>query len=816
MAISLTDRADDATNRTVIKPSLVLEIDGYDTIFGIGNVVKYRRVGDVGLYVDGSWVIGDGSLATDNSNSGYISIDGTTQSISQQLQQDKGGATSVTSIQISLIDKDEAITRLISPGFELTELLGKKCWVWLGFQDTAFPDDYILLFSGIVDEITASGNITLNISHPEQKKRQEIFVNIETSLNGAISNSTTTITLDSTANLVLPYSTEVYTYVKIDDEIIRYTGISGNDITGCTRAQFGTIASSHSDGASVSSFYRLTASAIQMALKLMLSGPDTYYATDIGIDNFVRSASGTDTANTIFFAGLDVETKYGLTVGDYITTTGATNSSNNVSLMTVSSISVTDDGSVVTTSGGSLVLELNSNATASFKSKYNVWPDGLGLGGDQVDVAEYERLEDLFTSSLPTYDFYVTDTIKAKEFIDKEVLYPANLYTLPRKGKISCGVVSPPLAVALLPHINKSNVTNPESIRIKRSLGKYFYNTIIYKYDFDAVETSLSTAGYIKVDEDSKTRIPVGTKSLVITSKGLRKSTANDQILDRNSDRLLDRYKYAAESINISVFYGVGFDIDVGDIVYFGDENLAIVDTVHGQRGFTPRLCEVVDKKMNIITGRVDLVLVDTNYLTEGRYGIFSPSSILSSGSTTTYLKIQNSYGTTSPFIEKDKWVDYIGEDILIHNTTYSTTYTATILGFDPSDDTKMLISTIGGSPPAGYIIDIINYPASADPEESLVYKSIHCFSGPQLDVATGVSTISFTVSAGDALLIFEGAKILVHDTTYSSVSPEITVESVSGTTITTRESMTFVPTSSYKVDIVGFVADQGAAYRYL
>ena len=127
-----------------------------------------------------------------------------------------------------------------------------------------------------------------------------------------------------------------------------------------------------------------------------------------------------------------------------------------------------------------------------------------------------------------------------------------------------------------------------------------------------------------------------------------------------------------------------------------------------------------------------------------------------------------------------------------------------------------MLISTIGSSPPSGYIIDIINYPASADPEESLAYKSIHCFSGPQLDVATGVSTTSFTVSAGDSLLIFEGAKILVHDTTYSSVSPEITVETVSGTTITTRESMTFVPTSSYKVDIVGFVADGGAAYRYL
>lgn len=815
MAITLTDRASDSASHTVIKPSLVLEIDGYESIYGIGNIVKYRRVGDVGLYVDGSWVIGDSSLTTNNANSQYISIDGTTQSISQQLQQDKGGATSITSIQVSLIDKDEAITRLISPGFELEDVMGRKCWVWLGFQETAFPEDYILLFAGIIDEVTASGNITLNIAHPEQKKRQEIFVSIETTLNGAITDSQTTITLDSTANLILPYSTEVFTYVKIDDEIIRYTGITGNDITGCIRAQFGTIAVAHDDEASVASFYRITEDSINMALKIMLSGPDEYYAT-LGVDNFVRSASGTNVANSIFFAGVNVETKYGLTVGDFITTTGASQSSNNNSLMTVSSIDITDDGSVVTITGATLVLELASSATASFKSKYNVWPDGLGLGGDQVDVAEYERLSDLFTSRIPTMDFYLTDTVKAKDFIDKEVLYPANLFTLPRKGKISCGVISPPLAIALLPQINKTNITNPESIRIKRSLGKYFYNTVIYKYDFDAVETDLSTAGYIKVDEDSKARIPVGTKALVITSKGLRNNTATTQILDANSDRTLERYKFAAETIQVSVFYGVGFNIDVGDVVYFGDDDLNIVDTALGERGFAPRLCEVVDKKMNIVTGRVDLTLVDTNYNTTGRYGIFSPSSMLASGSTTTQLVIQNSYGTTAPEIEKDKWVDYIGEDILIHDITYSTTYTATILGFDPSDDTIMRITTIGSPPPAGYIIDIINYPSSSDPTESLLYKSIHCFSGPQVAVTSGVSATQFSVGAGDISKFFVGSQILVHNDDYSSVSNEVYVESIVGTTITTRSTLGLTPTSSYLVDLIGFSADQGSAYRYL
>ena len=66
---------------------------------------------------------------------------------------------------------------------------------------------------------------------------------------------------------------------------------------------------------------------------------------------------------------------------------------------------------------------------------------------------------------------------------------------------------------------------------------------------------------------------------------------------------------------------------------------------------------------MNIATGRIDLTLVDTNYSTEGRYGIFSPASIVGVGSTPTELVITSSYGTAAYEIEKDKWTGYIGEN---------------------------------------------------------------------------------------------------------------------------------------------------------
>jgi len=74
----------------------------------------------------------------------------------------------------------------------------------------------------------------------------------DTTLNeGAELTATdTTITLTSSTNFT---STG---YIKIDDEVIQYTGISGNAVTGCTRGSDGTTATTHEDGSTVQ-FYVL-------------------------------------------------------------------------------------------------------------------------------------------------------------------------------------------------------------------------------------------------------------------------------------------------------------------------------------------------------------------------------------------------------------------------------------------------------------------------------------------------------------------------------------------------------------------------------
>jgi len=70
---------------------------------------------------------------------------------------------------------------------------------------------------------------------------------VTTTLNGAIDASTTTIVLTS----AVQFPSTGTSFVLIGTEMIQYTGISGNTLTGVTRGARGTTAASHSDGVTV-------------------------------------------------------------------------------------------------------------------------------------------------------------------------------------------------------------------------------------------------------------------------------------------------------------------------------------------------------------------------------------------------------------------------------------------------------------------------------------------------------------------------------------------------------------------------------------
>ena len=102
-------------------------------------------------------------------------------------------------------------------------------------------------------DVNASGNNLSKLNYNEYITKE--YANQEdeiasTTLNGSHSSSVTTLTLTSTTDF------DSSGTVFIGGEQVTYTGVSGNDITGCTRGANSTTAETHSSGVTVTQFDR--------------------------------------------------------------------------------------------------------------------------------------------------------------------------------------------------------------------------------------------------------------------------------------------------------------------------------------------------------------------------------------------------------------------------------------------------------------------------------------------------------------------------------------------------------------------------------
>lgn len=97
------------------------------------------------------------------------------------------------------------------------------------------------------------GNATTKLTHIDyidylQKYIYQEDNQVDTLLNGSITDSATTITVDSTTGF------DSTGNIVIEDETISYTGTTSTTFTGCTRGASDTTAASHSDNVVVAQF----------------------------------------------------------------------------------------------------------------------------------------------------------------------------------------------------------------------------------------------------------------------------------------------------------------------------------------------------------------------------------------------------------------------------------------------------------------------------------------------------------------------------------------------------------------------------------
>jgi len=912
MAYKLTQRAKIISEGGNLEPNIILEIEGYPFKLGLVATYKAPRFGDdiyfgeTGLYFGGLIKVKD--------IKDYIDKDGTTDTINQQLDPDKGSVSSIQVVTLRITDINQEITALISPSFVLDEILYKNCKIWLGDIKGSFPEDYLEVFNGKMQGVKAGpGYIDLTIAHPDDITRGDVFVKAETILterlnyysatiedlfyqnrsdvsvavsvvyqhsgglgdNANISvvgnviyvtidtsatkaktirkkledsidamqlvsvkitgNSddiqtyvgTTNLTVDTTvkvedASLFLtPLSPIFKTYCRIGDEIIEYTGIdlNNNHLTGCTRAALTSLGTIHELDDEVFSFYKLgdgtsNSNAVLLALYLLLSAGPEWYKENITATSINYITPTRTESNAIFYAGKDLVNLYNIQVGDTIRNQSFVNGANNFSSRTITDIETLDIGTIVFVDGASLTTETTSVGNSDFKSQYNILPDGAGLLPNQVDIYQFMYIYNTYFSGLAEYEFYLKDTIKIKDFLNEQVYYPTALYSLPRKGKISVGYTSPPLYADDTKTLDLTTVKNASKLVVNRSVNKNFYNSIVYKYNQDSVEDKYLN-GQVTLSQDSINRIKAPNRPLKIESEGLRPNAQNINIININSVRFLGRYQFAAESIPVEVPFGVGWNIEVGDAIIFGDENFNLPDTKNGNRQFQPRIFEITNKSWNWKTSQIKLEILDTGYGLTYRQGTWSPSSIVDAGSTLTKIILKKSYGYIGTY-EPEKWKSHVGRSIIIHDDNYLFNYDAQIVGLDTSNPNALVVTGLSTIPAAGYIVEVPLYDDLTVTDE--LYKQIYPFWTPTLTVVTGISATQFTLSVSDAAKVFVGSIVRVHSEDYATDSGQLVskkVTNVTGTTITCQD-LGFTPSAGQKVDFIGFISDEGIPYVWV
>lgn len=799
MAQELSVRAQLLLDQIGKEPQIILQIEGIDLIFGARPILKFIRWDEDDIYWDQPGITWDGLVENSNSRS-WISLEGSTKTIGQEIYPDKEGASSFSSANIQLIDKDGAVSSIFALD-NIGEILGKRASFYYGFAKGAHPEDSIPVLRGVItDFYSEPGSVNITISHPESLKRQSVFSQYSGALTAAIDSITTTIPVDSTVRFI--ESQDLLTsYIRIDDEVMEVTGLTATTFT-VVRSRFGSIAVAHDDETEIVSNYRLQGGPTILALKLMLSKEGNAYETSsYNIKQYLDQR--------VIVDSYDIGRESGITAGDTIDL-GVDG------IFTIASFDKLDTGDSFIVVDEPLTNNANPAITLSWKSKYNTLPNGLEMSTNEVDVVAFENLLQFFGAAFVDYDFLLTDTIEnAKDFIAKEIFFPQAMYTVPRNARSSVRYLSPPLSIEQLPTIDETNITNILKVRQRRSTDKNFYNSILHKYGKSKLSGDFLAINQL-ISGDAVAKIPLGKKQLNIESEGLTRTSISKVAIDSAASRMLDRYSGAATYVDgIELTAKDGMRLEVGDVVFFGGAGTKLSDLNTGDRNVPVKKYEIVNMQFNLKTFTPKINILDTGFSLVGLYGVFSPSSYVGSQSTTTKLCLETFLDVGEVDFERQKWEPFIGANIRIRLEDYTFDESSVITGLDPQSNECILISpALSTTAPAGAIIELDLFDNLDDASEITAdLKLRFTFTMDTALITTVTSTTVFDID--DTTGFFIGALVRVHSDDYTDDSEDnLVIEDITGSTITLSEPLSFTPLTGYVIDVLSYEDQDG--YRLL
>lgn len=811
MALNLSRKLKDALKKGKIEKQLIIEIDGIDYTFGISHIKKHWRIGEDNLLIGQDGLKVGGTVKASNSLA-LINDKRTNSNITQQLDFEQG-VSSVSSMKVSLVDENGILSKEFSPT-PTFDILGREATVYWGVKDFSHPEDSVVIFEGIIDDcLFGKGYVDLKIAHPEQLKRQAVFVQAQSELSASIDNLATEITPVDSSEFLAPFDV-LECFVKIDDEIIQYGKLQGGVFKECVRGALNTIPASHDADAEITSFYKLSGHPIDLTLKLLMSHglyDDAKYAEDVKILSTNQVTPAQYVQNSLVFDRFTLQ-KLNVRVGDTVTVTHKNGDSFQwgPSSATITDVVYGDINEYVVIDGYIQPHEPEP-LFAAFESQYNTQTEGCRLKPKYIDIEEFLRIKSLASNDMVDCEVYIKDTIdNAKEFIDKKLLLPQGLYSLPRKGKISIGKTLPPIADTETKTLNETNIKQGTSPEIRRSTNRNFYNSVRYEYHEDSLEDKLLRKNNY-FDLTSLTKIKVGSRPLIIEAYSLRDNPEVKTFIDAQAKRFLDRYKFSAEVVKLETDLKTGFSIEVGDTAIVDLSAYKIGDITTRSREFIPRLMEVVNKNLDMRNNTVTLELSSTNFEIDGRYGTVSPSSYVGEGATTTLIPLKKMLPKITQ-VEKEKWESYIGQPLIVRKANYSSEQQTVLVGIDSGSDAIVLDPPLATAPTKGDIIEIPDYDES-DYRKLALFKRLHAYINPSLSIVSGTSNTQFTLSNDDMAKLQLEAIVYIHSPDYSRSSTEVLVSELGGNTVTLKDSIEFTPQAGDIVELVGFL-DGGLPYR--
>lgn len=812
MAVQLSVTAQSLLKEISIRPNIILDIEGLDLIFGAAPIFKVREWDSEetdNTWDNGNW---DGSIEDEKSRA-YINLTGTTNSISQQIAPDKGNTSSITTANINLIDKNGEVSKAFSFN-NIDEILGRKATLAIGFQQGVYPNDAQKILTGvIVDFYTDSGNVMVSIASSSTLQRQLYLEKHQSSLTAAIDNSQTTITVLDTTGL---YDTQdaLSTYIKIDDELMRVDSIdSGTQLT-VTRAQLNTVANAHDDETETESFYRLQGKPLDIARKVMLSNEGNEFFNSLDLPKSINFVNVTESIqNAIIFDYYNIQEKTGLTIGDTV----RLNSILNTGDYTIDEFGTLANGDSYIVVNETLVTENEYLNDFAYKSKWNVLSTGLGMLTNEIDVEQFDSITSAFGSNFVNLDMYIKDSIDdAQEWINKQIYFSSGLYPISRKARTSVKFIVPPFSSDVTETIATDAITNITKIKQRRSAHKYLYNTYVYRYNVDSLEDKYLT-GKVVISAASKSRIDLGKKQLRVESDGLRNTPETTTVVNNIIQRMIDRYQFAPvyyEGVEVS--YKTGYTLEIGDVVPFGGVDLRFTDLAKGNRGAEVKLFEVINKSLNVKTGKIKLTLLETAFEINARYSVVSLSSNVSTtGSTALRIKIEKLNDTGEFVRESDKWQEFNGQRIRVRSVDYTDDEIVTLVSVDPSDSDFLLLETpLSFVPNDSHVIEVVDYDDSSSSADS-DYKLRFGYNCAQVAIVSVIDNKNFTVDDGSKLVI--GSKVYVHSKDYSrdSFEKDIEITEVNGNDVVLSQPTDFIPQIGDFVDGSDFI-DLGFCYRLI